>query len=75
MSCHNCDLSATVLRLMCGVSGPVNVSCTVTGREVESVVCSYDNGAIVEDCKQNNDNLSAINGFIKIVFQVRLTLP
>ena len=46
-----CDLSATV-RLTCGLSGPVNVSCTVTGREVESVVCSYDNGTIVEDCKQ-----------------------
>ncbi len=47
-----CDLSATVLGLTCGLSDPVNVSCTVTGREVESVVCSYDNGTIVEDCKQ-----------------------
>ena len=55
-----------MFRLTCGFSGispagPVNVDCSVTGGDVESVVCSYDDGAIVEDCKQNNDDSSAVN--------------
>ncbi len=81
-------LSTTVLvfRLLCGLSGfnpagpspgpliiiGVNVDCNVTGGEVESVVCNYDDGAIVEDCKQS----SAIKTrSFKFVFQVPLTLP
>ncbi len=68
-----------MFRLTCGFSGispagPVNVDCSVTGGDVESVVCSYDDGAIVEDCKQNNDDSKCRKCSFKCIFQVRLTL-
>ena len=42
--------------LSCGLasvspSGPINVDCDSVGGDVEGVVCDYDDGALVEDCK------------------------
>ncbi len=47
-----------VVELNCGLSGvspagPLNVDCSVTGGDVQSVICNYDNGFIVEDCSLN----------------------
>ena len=44
---------------MCGVSssspsGPINVDCSAAGGDVQTVVCNYDNGAIIEDCELKN---------------------
>ena len=33
-----------------GPNGPLSVSCTVVGGEVDTVICNYDNGQIVEEC-------------------------
>ncbi len=61
-------ISLTELVVTCGF-GPVNVNCLVTGGEVETVVCNYDNGSIVEDCKQNNDDSSAVNVHLNASFR------
>lgn len=50
-----CGLFFSDLELRCGLSGsspagPLNVDCSVTGGEVQTVICNYDNGFIVENC-------------------------